>query len=116
MCILANDLRFKFEKYSKLVVYAAGGEAPEQLANQFLDLFQGLGIDVIQREVPSNATNEVRLFVDLRDPHSPSDDAKVFMVILHKANLDTHYAAWQLIGSPEQKNLAFNLYVAKLVW
>jgi hypothetical protein len=61
---------------------------------------QGIGIDVVQREIPSSSVAEVGLFVGLRDPSNPPDGAKTFLEMLHNANIEAHYTSWSLIPTP----------------
>jgi len=115
--ILAKELRAKIERFPKIVIYATGEHEPRQYAKQFADLIQGIGIDVVQREVPSGQTSEVGLFVGLRDTNQPPpDEAQEFMEILHKANIEAHFTPWMMMASPDEKDVKFDLYVAKPFW
>jgi hypothetical protein len=92
--ILAKEIRAKMDKVPKIVIYTASERESRQYAKQFADLIQGIGIDVIQREVPSSSTTEVGLFVGIRQPEKPSDEAQEFLEILHKANIAAHFTPW----------------------
>jgi len=116
--ILVREIRAKIKKFPKFVIYATSEGEPRRYAKQFAELIQGIGIDVVQREVPSSATSEVGVFVGLRgdanDP--PPDEAQEFMKILHKANIQAHYTPWAMIASSEEKDAKFDLYIAKPFW
>jgi hypothetical protein len=114
--ILVREIRAKIEKFPKFVIYATSEREPRQYAKQFADLIQGIGIDVVQREISASATTEVGLFVGLRDTNNPPDEAQEFMEILHKANIQAHYVPWLTIASPEETDAKFDLYVAKPFW
>jgi hypothetical protein len=83
------------------------------MPKQFSDLIQGIGIDVIQREVPSSSTIEVELFVSIRQPEKPSDEAQEFLEILHKANIAAHFTPWLTPQTSDETDANFDLYVAK---
>ena len=114
--ILAKEIRAKMEKFPKIVIYTASEREPRQYAKQFADLIQGIGIDVIQREVPSSSTTEVGLFVGIRQAEKPSDEAQEFLEILHKANIAAHFTPWLTPQTSDEKDANFDLYVAKPFW
>jgi hypothetical protein len=115
--ILGRELKAKIDKFPRLIIYAVSEREPRQYAKQFAELAQGIGIDVIQREIPSSSTSEVGLFVGLRDTNNPPPDAaQEFMTILNKANLEAHYTIWMMMASPEEKDAKFDLYVARPFW
>jgi hypothetical protein len=115
--ILTREIRARKERFLKMVIYATSEREPKQYAKQFADLIQGVGIEVVQREISPSVASEVGLFVGLRNTNNPPpDEAQEFMEILHKANLEAHYSPWTTIESPEEKDAKFDLYVAKPFW
>jgi len=114
--ILVREIRAKIDKFSKIVIYATSEREPRQYAKQFAELLQGIGINVIQREAPSSSTSEVGLFLGLRDTNKPPDDAQEFLEILHKANIEAHYTAWLIPETLDEKDVQFDLYIAKPFW
>jgi hypothetical protein len=117
--ILTKEFKAKQEKLSKIIIYAINEREPRQYAKQFAELMQNVGIEVVQREISSTVATEVGLFVGLRDPKNPPEEAQVLLEILHKGNIEAHYTPWTLIEaieSPETKDIKFDLYVAKPFW
>jgi hypothetical protein len=113
--ILARQLREKLDKFPKIVIYATSEREPRQYAKQFAEIMQGLGIEVIQREVSS--VSEVGLFVGLKNVKDPPEDAQEFLKILRNANLEVHYTPWNVYGdSPDVTDAQFDLYVARPFW
>ena len=107
----------KADKFKFIVIYAVSEREPKKYAKQFFDIIQnGVGINVVQREISPTQDTEVGLFVGLRNPASPSDEAKEFMEILTRANIVAHYTNWMISITPEEAEATFDLFVAKPSW
>jgi hypothetical protein len=114
--VLTHELHINASKLNPLVIFAVAERESKNYAKEFVDIARNQDIAVVTRELPAEMVGDVGLFVLVQNPAQPEDEAKLFMEILTKVNLNAHYMQRTIPPVPEERGSKFALFIAKSPW
>jgi hypothetical protein len=114
--VLTHEIHINASKLSPLVIFAISERESKKYAKEFVEIIRNQDIPVITRELSTEIVGDVGLFVLVQDLEHPADEAKLFMEILTKANLNAHYMQRTVPPLPEEQGSKFALYIAHSPW